>query len=102
MKWIDAGKADEILDNTMIEVDTGATAILLVKSNREFFAVSAVCPHHQAWFIQGRVDGTSLHCPRHMGAFDMKSGRLLSGPSCGDLPCYPVRIENGKVLIKSE
>jgi nitrite reductase/ring-hydroxylating ferredoxin subunit len=101
MEWIDAGKAEKIPDNTMTEISAGTIAILLVKSNGQFFAVAATCPHHSAWFIQGRIDGPKLHCPRHMGIFDMRTGQLLSGPTCPALPIYTTKLLEGRVLIKA-
>jgi len=99
MKWIDVGEADKIPDNTMAEIDAGTSAIVLVKSEGEFFAVAAICPHHSAWFIQGWVEGSKLHCPRHMGVFDMKTGCLLSGPTCPALPIYATKFEDGHIFV---
>ena len=48
-------------------------------------AIPAWCPHKGAPLSEGRVIGTFLECPWHGATFDLRTGRRLRGPACGDL-----------------
>lgn len=47
--------------------------------------IPAWCPHKGAPLSEGTVTGTFLECPWHGATFDLRTGRRLRGPACGDL-----------------
>ena len=98
MGWIDVGPRDALVD--MMEVEAGGQALLLYDLGGAVFATSAICPHHAAWLSQGRISGTAIDCPRHMGQFDIATGRQLRGPACADLRVFPVRVVEGRILVE--
>ncbi|HEX2063027.1 MAG TPA: Rieske 2Fe-2S domain-containing protein, partial [Acidimicrobiales bacterium] len=48
---------------------------------------------------RGRLDGSTLECPRHGAAFDVRTGDVLTGPAEQRLRSYPVRVEDGVVEV---
>jgi 3-phenylpropionate/trans-cinnamate dioxygenase ferredoxin subunit len=40
-----------------------------------------------------------VECPLHQGRFDIPSGKAKSAPVCVHLKTYPVRVEDGEVLL---
>jgi len=40
-----------------------------------------------------------VECPKHNGRFDIRTGAAKGAPVCVNLKTYPVRVEDGKVLI---
>jgi nitrite reductase/ring-hydroxylating ferredoxin subunit len=96
--WTDVAAARDV--RGMLEVEAGGHALLLLDVAGAIHAVAAVCPHHQAWLSMGRVDGATIHCPRHQGRFDIATGAQLHGPACPKLPVYPARVEAGRVLVR--
>lgn len=60
------------------------------------FLVPVECPHRRGLLDHGRVNlakGT-VTCPLHFSTFDLRTGRRLGGPACGDLDV--VRVEAGE------
>lgn len=47
--------------------------------------VPARCPHRGAPLAEGTVTGNLLVCPWHQATFDLRTGRLVRGPACGDI-----------------
>ena len=99
MPWIDVAARSDLAPGGMLEAEAGAHALLLYDLAGEVFATAAICPHHAAWLSQGRITGTAIDCPRHMGQFDIATGRLLRGPACPDLRTYPVCVTAGRIRV---
>ena len=45
------------------------------------------------------MDGV-IECPKHNGRFDYATGKALGAPAIVDLTTFPVKVENGTVLIE--
>jgi len=72
----------DLPERGVVEVETAEHGVLAVGSaGGEPFAVSNVCRHQFAKLGRGRVtaDGC-LECPWHRARFDVRDGRMLSGP----------------------
>jgi nitrite reductase (NADH) small subunit len=52
------------------------------------YATQAQCPHRSGPLADGLLGGTTLVCPLHEWAFDLRSGMALNG-QCG-IRVYPV------------
>lgn len=50
------------------------TSVIVVRSSRELFCVSAVCPHRGYNLVYGAQDHGRLLCPGHGVAFDLRDG----------------------------
>jgi len=65
------------------------------------FATQADCPHKGGPLADGLVGGTTLICPLHEWAFDLRSGMALNG-TCG-LRTYPITKEpDGSLFLEME
>jgi nitrite reductase/ring-hydroxylating ferredoxin subunit len=97
--WIDAGPRAALPVGGMQELEANGHALLLYNLAGRIFATSAICPHHAAWLSQGRISGSAIDCPRHMGQFDIATGRQLRGPVCPTLQTYAVRISGERIEV---
>ena len=63
-------------------------------------AVGNECTHAEFLLSDGtlRRDGT-LECAWHGARFDCRSGQVCRGPAEDPVPVYPVRVEDGRVLV---
>ena len=100
MDWIDAGPFERLAAKGRMEAELDGRAVLLICRDGIAHAVSAVCPHHAAWLIEGGVGDGYIDCPRHQGRFDLTTGAKLRGPECPPLPVYPARVHEGRVEVQ--
>jgi 3-phenylpropionate/trans-cinnamate dioxygenase ferredoxin component len=98
-RWRHVGSIDDVQPGTMREVAAGKAALLLYNLDGVIHATAAICPHHAAWLSQGQVSGDAINCPRHMGRFEIATGRQLRGPACPPLRTYNVRIVDGRIEV---
>jgi apoptosis-inducing factor 3 len=80
-------------------VKVGDDDVLLVRVEGTVRAVGNKCPHYDCPLNEGTLVGTVVVCRCHDARFDVTTGRMVSPPSLNDLPVYPVRIEDGDVLV---
>ena len=63
------------------------------------FALLDKCPHKGGPLSQGIVHGRSVSCPLHNWKIDLSTGAALA-PDAGCVRAFPVRIEQGEVLLQ--
>lgn len=67
-----------------------------------FYAVDDTCTHAEASLSEGEVSGHEVECPRHGARFDLRTGEALCLPATRPVDTYPVRVEDGEVLVAVE
>ena len=63
------------------------------------YALDNVCPHAYALMTDGFVEDDKVECPLHGAMFHIPSGKCLGPPADADLKTYPVKIEDGQILV---
>ena len=66
----------------------------------EFYCTDGLCTHKSVHLADGFVIDNEVECPKHSGAFDYHTGEALRLPPCVNLRSYPVRVEDGRVLVQ--
>ena len=59
---------------------TGRSGYRLVHADARPLAVSNVCRHQFAKLGQGQIREGCLECPWHRARYDVRTGRMVSGP----------------------
>ncbi len=97
--WTEVVAVNDIpqLGSRVIKTDTMNIAVFRTASD-EVFAMKDECPHKQGPLSQGIVHGNTVTCPLHNWKIDLASGSALE-PDEGCTNVFPVKIENGMVLI---
>jgi len=78
------------------------TSVCLYNDRGEIGALGGICTHGQFAMSDGVLigDGT-IECVWHGARFDCRTGAVRRGPAPESLPAYPVRIEEGRILVGS-
>jgi nitrite reductase/ring-hydroxylating ferredoxin subunit len=85
LKYVEAGPNDE--------------PICLINFEGDFYAMGDCCTHEDASLSDGEIVGDEIECPLHGGAFEIRTGLPVNFPVVVANVMYPVKIEDGTVLI---
>jgi nitrite reductase/ring-hydroxylating ferredoxin subunit len=109
-------RAEELIEGEVRVVSVGDLELGLIRWREEIFAVRNICPHQYARVCDGFAmplilgDGTGgiavdydqpvIVCPWHQWEFDLRTGATVVGEQNYRLRTYPVRVEDGQVLLE--
>jgi naphthalene 1,2-dioxygenase system ferredoxin subunit len=99
IEFHDVAAADDIGDEEAIAVTVGKLDIALYNLDGEIYATADLCTHAYASMADGFIDDGQIECPLHGACFDIKTGKALTAPASVDLKTFPVKVENGRVLV---
>ena len=100
MPWIPIAKADQLQDDEVLAVNTGALKLALYRSEGDYFVTDNVCTHQYALLSDGYLEDGCIECPLHQARFDIRTGKAQCAPATEDIKTYPVKVENGEVLAE--
>jgi nitrite reductase/ring-hydroxylating ferredoxin subunit len=97
--FVEAANESEIGEGRVKGAEVQGVDIVLTRVQGELFAVEGICTHVLAFLSEGEMEGFELVCPLHAGAFDVRTGVATRQPCIEPIKCYPIRIEDGAVLV---
>jgi nitrite reductase (NADH) small subunit len=105
-EWFKACRTGDVPDNggSCIKYQDEQIAIFHFADLKEWFATQNLCPHKQQMSLSHGLLGDSagepkVACPFHKKTFSLKSGSCLTDPELYCIKTYPVKVEDGFVLI---
>jgi len=83
--------------------------ILIANVNGSYYAIGNRCTHSGGDLSKGKLDGTTVTCPRHGARFDITTGKVISGPKVlfmhpkiNDEIAFELKVEGKNIMLKSE
>jgi toluene monooxygenase system ferredoxin subunit len=98
--WRAVIEVDEIWEGDLVTRQVDGVAVLLVNIDGDVHAFLDSCPHAGTPLNQGLLEGRVLTCPTHLWQFDVVDGGVGVNPKHCQLTSYPVKVEDGKVLVQ--
>jgi 3-phenylpropionate/trans-cinnamate dioxygenase ferredoxin subunit len=99
-RWIAACALGDVDAEDVIRFDHEGRSFAIYRSpDDRYYATDGLCTHEKVHLAGGLVMDNIIECPKHNGRFDYRTGSAKGAPVCIDLRTYPVRVEDGKVLI---
>ena len=92
-------RVGDLQDGQMKQVTVGNIDVLLVRTEGQFYALGATCPHYGASLAEGTLCHGRITCPWHASIFDATTGDLLEPPSLDALPRFPLRVDGDEVYV---
>ncbi|MGO4391828.1 non-heme iron oxygenase ferredoxin subunit [Variovorax sp. M-6] len=99
MAWIRIAAASQLQDDEVMPIALGETQLALFRSGGEFHVTDNVCTHQYALLSDGYVEDGCVECPLHQARFDLRTGAAMCAPATQPIRIYPVRVEDGDVLV---
>jgi 3-phenylpropionate/trans-cinnamate dioxygenase ferredoxin component len=110
---IEVAKSSELKDGSMKKAKIQGHEVLLAKVGGKYYAVDNKCPHFGGDLSEGKLEGTSIVCPRHRSKFDLRDGRVIQWTNWSGiklnlakvfrqprpLKTYSVKEEGDKILV---
>lgn len=101
-KWTDVAALSDLNVDVPMRVKAKNVPVVLVRRDETVYALSATCVHAGGPLDEGElVDGNCLRCPWHASTFRLEDGAVVRGPATIDQPSWEVKIEDGRILVRS-
>jgi nitrite reductase/ring-hydroxylating ferredoxin subunit/uncharacterized membrane protein len=91
---------DEVPQNAIYKVVAAGVPVILIRMGTNVYAIGATCTHDGGPLNEGELQGDAVQCPWHGSRFNVKSGRVLTGPATVAEPRYDTRVRDGYVEVK--
>ena len=98
--FVPVAKVSELAPGAMRWVAIDRARVLIANVDGVFYGLEDACGHRQAPLSRGKLEGHVVECPLHFAQFDVRTGKLLSGPVAADVPTYEVRVDGDTVYVK--
>jgi nitrite reductase (NADH) small subunit len=102
MKWIRVTQVENIPLREGRCVTIRGEEIAIFNLGDRFMAVDNACPHRGGPLCDGIVSGPTVACPLHGYKVCLETGKMLKPDLAVRVDTYPVRVEDGVVLVKLE
>jgi 3-phenylpropionate/trans-cinnamate dioxygenase ferredoxin subunit len=91
----------ELPPGAMKLVEAGLTRIGVYNCDGALYAIEDRCSHDDGPLCEGVWDpeARTVDCPRHGARFDLTTGRPLTLPAYLPVRAFPVRVEDGAVVV---
>jgi len=98
---ITLGKAADVKPGELVAFEADGVRIAVANANGRFFAIDDTCTHEQCSLAdEGLLEATVVTCGCHGAQFDVTTGAVLAPPAPAPVKAYPVRVDNGNLVIE--
>lgn len=79
-----------------------ARPVAVFRVGDDFYATDDTCTHAQSSLSEGYIEGDTVECAFHGARFCLRTGKVLMLPATQPLRTYPVKVDEGQVLVDIE
>lgn len=90
----------EMPEHALRRVEVAGVPVVMLKLGPQFFAIAAHCSHAGGPLDEGELQGDVVQCPWHGSRFQMRDGKVLTGPATFSQPRYDVQVRDGMIYLK--
>ena len=97
--FIAVAKTESLPPGSVMKAEAEGLSFALYNLDGTFYATAEICSHAHASLAEGFILDDTIECPLHGACFSIKTGEALSAPATDPILTFPVRVENGDVVI---
>lgn len=99
MTWIPIAAVNDVDEDEALAVTVDGKQLALYHHAGEFFASDGLCTHGNALLAEGFIEDGCIECPLHQALFDLRTGKVKTGPATVDIRVYPVKVEGETIYV---
>ena len=99
MAYVRVCGVSDLAPGEALRIEVGPEPIGLFNVAGDFLAIDDTCTHGKWSLCDGYLDGDEIECTLHMAKFNLRTGAVVAPPATAPVKVYPVKIEDGAVLI---
>jgi nitrite reductase/ring-hydroxylating ferredoxin subunit len=96
--WHVVGPESELLRTESVRLAI-RPPVAVFNLDGEFRAIDDTCTHAESSLAEGYVEDGAVECILHFARFCIRTGAALSAPAVDPVRTYPVKVEDGVVLV---
>jgi 3-phenylpropionate/trans-cinnamate dioxygenase ferredoxin subunit len=100
--WIEVAKVDELAPGSLKAVELNGSIVVLFNLDGQYYVLDDVCTHDGGPLSDGVLQDNEVVCPRHGARFDVRSGAVTAEPAIEPVHSFPVRVADGRVLVRDD
>jgi len=101
-EWVAVARAEDFPPGTVRTLEIEGTPIAVFNLDGHYHAIEDLCSHETETLSDGEIAGDEIVCPRHGSHFSIRTGQALSPPAYEPVATFPVRVEDGMVMVKDD
>lgn len=97
--FLTVAPVEDVPPGERIVIEVGRDWIVIFNVGGTFYAINDNCTHEEYPLSEGALDGHAIECAKHGAQFDVRTGAVLCAPAFQPVKTYPIRVEDGQILI---
>ncbi len=98
--FVDVAAEAEVGPSQVVPIRVGRRDLLLCNVDGTLFAIADRCTHAAWTLADGELRNGEIICSLHGATFDVRTGRATGAPATKALGTFPVRTQNGRILVQ--
>lgn len=91
---------DDVDFGLAIRVETDGLTLAVFNVGGTFYVTDDQCTHGPGSLSEGYIEGHTVECDFHNGAFDIRTGEVVTPPCLVPVRTYKTSVEDNDVLIE--
>ena len=100
-EWTDVAAESDLAEGEAIVVEASGRAVLLMQEGGVITGIADRCGHAGGPLHEGTFQDGCVECPWHASVFRLADGALVHGPATVPQPAFEVRVDDGRILVRS-
>jgi nitrite reductase/ring-hydroxylating ferredoxin subunit len=97
--WHLVGALADLPVGQAVRVETGDAEVAVFHAETGVLAIANRCTHGDAELWEGYLDGETVECPAHFGAFCLRTGEALVYPAIEPVATWQTRVDDGLIYL---
>jgi nitrite reductase/ring-hydroxylating ferredoxin subunit/uncharacterized membrane protein len=99
--WTAVADEEALTTGKPLRASVDGVDVLLYRNAGTIYAIANRCTHRGGPLHKGKISDGHVTCPWHRSTFALEDGSVVRGPATAPQPAYDVRMNDGKVEIRT-